>query len=230
MDNRLQRRSQSGFALFFALVFLLMMTLVAVTAMRGTALELNMANNVANYEIAFETAESGRLAFSKITPDLARCKFRWPLGIRVGGSPVGSCVPGLCGIGDPDDPLGSYAANFPVEPRISIDNLANTYISNKPGENVDVPSTFVDEYEFNMASGTDADIAVVSLGSFREAAGDASTGRGYEKPEDSSSYYFEFASESDRGGAVAQTASHFRLLNRDAKADCQTNLSFGAAL
>ncbi|MFO1495244.1 MAG: pilus assembly PilX N-terminal domain-containing protein [Lysobacterales bacterium] len=56
----------------FGLIFLLI-TLVAVTAMRGTSLELNMAANTANHEEAFG-AESGRMAFVRVIRDVA-CNF-----------------------------------------------------------------------------------------------------------------------------------------------------------
>lgn len=216
---------QSGFALFFALVFLLMMTLVAVTAMRGTALELSMANNVANYEVAFEAAESGRQAFVRPLPDMARCEFKWSQGIPISGGGGGSCVPGQCQTGGGGE-VGASNVNFPIEPGASIDSHSNLYINNRPGELVDDPTTYVDEYKF-VAGGITTDVAVFSLGAYRDSGGDASTGRGYEKPEDASSNYFEFVSRAERGGTIAQSATHYRLLNRDTKGDCLTDVTFG---
>lgn len=54
------RHTQRGIALFVGLVFLVVLSLVAVVAMRGTMLELRMVNNVAAHERAFEVSESLR--------------------------------------------------------------------------------------------------------------------------------------------------------------------------
>ncbi|TBR39755.1 MULTISPECIES: PilX N-terminal domain-containing pilus assembly protein [Dyella] len=54
------RSAQQGIALFVGLVFLVVLSLVAVVAMRGTLLELRMVNNVAAHERAFEVSESLR--------------------------------------------------------------------------------------------------------------------------------------------------------------------------
>lgn len=53
-------RTQQGIALFVGLVFLVVLSVVAVVAMRGTLLELRMVNNVAAHERAFEVSESLR--------------------------------------------------------------------------------------------------------------------------------------------------------------------------
>lgn len=51
---------QRGIALFVGMVFLVILSLVAVVAMRGTLLEMRMVNNVAAHERAFEVSESLR--------------------------------------------------------------------------------------------------------------------------------------------------------------------------
>jgi hypothetical protein len=53
-------RRQQGIALFVGMAFLVILSLVAVVAMRGTLLEMRMVNNVAAHERAFETSESLR--------------------------------------------------------------------------------------------------------------------------------------------------------------------------
>lgn len=57
-------RRQRGAALFVGLVFLVVLSVVAVIAMQGTLLEMRMVNNVASRERAFETSESMRTALT----------------------------------------------------------------------------------------------------------------------------------------------------------------------
>lgn len=54
------RSRQRGVALFVGLVFLVVLSLVAVIAMRGTLMEMHLVNNVASHEQAFETSEALR--------------------------------------------------------------------------------------------------------------------------------------------------------------------------
>ena len=48
---------QRGIALFIGLIFLVVLSLVAVMAMQGTLLEMRMVTNAARHEQAFETSE-----------------------------------------------------------------------------------------------------------------------------------------------------------------------------
>lgn len=52
---------QRGSTLFVGLMFLLVLSLVAIVSMRGTTLELKMATNQSQHQTAFELAESMRL-------------------------------------------------------------------------------------------------------------------------------------------------------------------------
>lgn len=54
------RSRQQGVALFVGLIFLVVLSLLAVIAMRGTLMEMHMATNVARHEQAFETSETLR--------------------------------------------------------------------------------------------------------------------------------------------------------------------------
>ncbi|MBP1472871.1 hypothetical protein J7I44_01060 [Frateuria sp. MAH-13] len=54
------RSRQRGIALFVGLVFLVVLSLVAVIAMRGTLMEMRLVTNVANHQRAFETSETLR--------------------------------------------------------------------------------------------------------------------------------------------------------------------------
>lgn len=51
---------QRGVALFVGLVFLVVLSLVAVIAMRGTLMEMRLVTNVASHERAFEVSETLR--------------------------------------------------------------------------------------------------------------------------------------------------------------------------
>jgi PilX N-terminal len=60
MNMPTTRSRQRGIALFVGLVFLVMLSLVAVIAMRGTLMEMRLVTNVARHEQAFETSETLR--------------------------------------------------------------------------------------------------------------------------------------------------------------------------
>jgi hypothetical protein len=53
-------RAQRGVALFVGLIFLLVLSIIAVMAMRGTLTEMKMVTNVARHEAAFEASEALR--------------------------------------------------------------------------------------------------------------------------------------------------------------------------
>ena len=60
-------RHQKGATLFVGLMFLLVLTLVALVSMQGTTLELKMATNQAQRQSAFELSENMRLMTGAIT-------------------------------------------------------------------------------------------------------------------------------------------------------------------
>ncbi len=53
--------AQQGVALVLALVFLLLLTLIGITALGTSSLEEKMANNVKDKNLAFQAAESATL-------------------------------------------------------------------------------------------------------------------------------------------------------------------------
>ncbi len=54
----MNRRHQSGAALVIALVFLLLMTMLSTSTMRGATMQERMAGNTRDYNIGFQAAES----------------------------------------------------------------------------------------------------------------------------------------------------------------------------
>lgn len=61
-NHRLHRASQKGVALVMSMVFLLILTLIGVTAMNTSALEERMAGNMVDKNYALQAAESALLA------------------------------------------------------------------------------------------------------------------------------------------------------------------------
>jgi type IV pilus assembly PilX-like protein len=70
-------RRQRGVALFIGLVFLIVLSLVAVIAMQSTLLEMRMSTNVARHEEAFQVSETTR---SLVGPFIDQSMFNsgWP--------------------------------------------------------------------------------------------------------------------------------------------------------
>lgn len=60
MSTRFISSRQRGIALFVGMVFLVVLSIVAVIAMRGTLVEMRMVTNAARHETAFEASEALR--------------------------------------------------------------------------------------------------------------------------------------------------------------------------
>ena len=60
MNMSMTRSRQRGIALFVGLVFLVVLSLVAVIAMRGTLMEMRLVTNAARHQQAFEASETLR--------------------------------------------------------------------------------------------------------------------------------------------------------------------------
>jgi Tfp pilus assembly protein PilX len=56
----LTRQRQRGAALFMGMVLLLVLTVVALVAMRGTLLDMRLTSSTAQHELAFESSEAAR--------------------------------------------------------------------------------------------------------------------------------------------------------------------------
>ncbi len=86
-NNRTFARQLGGMALMLAMVFLLLLTLLAGKAMRGTALAFRLAGNEASREQAQQYAEA-------IIAELAAAPANFPLAMGVGEV---LCEPSLAG-------------------------------------------------------------------------------------------------------------------------------------
>lgn len=57
-EIRIARRREEGVVLFISLIFLLVMTMIGVTAMSGAGMQERMAGNLRDKELSFEAAEA----------------------------------------------------------------------------------------------------------------------------------------------------------------------------
>lgn len=73
------RRGQRGIALFVGLIFLVLLTVVALVVMRGTMLEMHLTTATARHEQAFEASEATRVIPEAIINDHVFNRG-WPKG------------------------------------------------------------------------------------------------------------------------------------------------------
>jgi hypothetical protein len=79
-------KAQRGAALLVGLIFLVVLSLVAVLAMKGTLMEMRMINNVSAHEQAFEFSETVRMTVVKLFNENATSSG-WPITL-MGGDKV----------------------------------------------------------------------------------------------------------------------------------------------
>lgn len=96
-----------GYALVTSLVFLVVLTLVAITAMQGSTVELKMGRNEALRAEAFEASDSPRQVVSRLV-DVHTFARGWPesAGGSVPDSDFAYELPAGLTISDPDDSGG----------------------------------------------------------------------------------------------------------------------------
>ena len=91
------RAAQQGFALIVALVLLLVMTMVAVVAMRSTTLDLKMTTNTALNRRAFQASEGMRMLIGPILDAHTYHQGKWPKELDK-NSPIDNTVYGVPGL------------------------------------------------------------------------------------------------------------------------------------
>lgn len=230
------KHTQSGFALFMGLIFLLMITLVAVTAMRGTSLELSMANNTANHEEAFEGAESGRMATVRILRDHIACSYAWSTGTPFTGGGT-SCRP-TCENGGGGSAGGSTTAgvNYPWEPRLLVDDMVNSALDKRqPSELANDPSTYVNRFtaRFGPANAGTVHVGTYEVDTVIDRGSGSLQMNAYEGASGSSAQgggakYIDVVAEGESSQARANAAGHYRLLLREAgPGSCLTDATYG---
>lgn len=225
------KRQEAGFALFMGLIFLLMITLVAVTAMRGTSLELAMANNTALYEESFQAAEASRTSLVRSILPMLSCK-RWPAGARLTSGGGSACAVADCSRGG--GPLGNQA-NYTWEQRLTIDDTSiflNTPIAS---QQLNDPRTYVARFSFKYGANMDSlsQVGAAQLPISIPPGSGAAQQLGYEGlggggARYNGDMYFDIVARSTNQSARANVAGHFRAATRDIHPDnCDTDLSFG---
>ncbi|HEX7816256.1 pilus assembly PilX family protein [Dyella sp.] len=118
----MNRRGQRGIALFIGLTFLIVLSVVAVIAMRGTLTEMHMVNNVAVHEQLFEVSESLRDVTVSLFDDHTFNRG-WPSTMTGGTQPQAnySTYP-ICGV----KPIGSNGVSCDMLKAVSIRQDAAT--------------------------------------------------------------------------------------------------------
>jgi type IV pilus assembly protein PilX len=148
-------RHQRGMSMLVALIFLVVLTLIALTAMRVTGLEERMAGNTRDRALAFQAAEMALRTGEEILKaatvpafDGAGCYYPMqPAGTMlretVDWAGAGSCQ--VAYNSDPDDdtsPLVSVISGVNASPRFIIEELAPLPTSASGGSVKESPTLF----------------------------------------------------------------------------------------
>lgn len=106
-------KQQNGYVLVTALVFLLVLSLVAITAMRSTSLELRMSANAAYKTRALSASESVRTQTNDLI-DAHVYHRGWPVSIGgvVPNNTFATAIPTGLSVKDKDVPLDGVPDNF----------------------------------------------------------------------------------------------------------------------
>ncbi len=92
---------QTGAALFTGLIFLVVLTLISLSAIKATSLEERMSGNVRDQDVAFEAAEAGMRD---------ALKYIAATGLSPASAFAAGCSAGLC-LNDPATPVWTTLTN-----------------------------------------------------------------------------------------------------------------------
>lgn len=228
LGGNLAPARQQGIALFVGIVFLVILSLVAVVAMRGTLLEMRMVNNVAAHERAFEVSESLR-AIPLALFDDHTFNRGWPTA-EMGGSVPDTHFGTFPRCGSDSTSLGSSGISCAVlkdvKVRSATDGLLNLYeVRFATGEKAYDPSTWMENAEDvtiavcndsgDCSGGGHARIWIRPDGTTLASGSGAAQAAGYRGEGNSSasggsSMFFEVLSEGSANSAKAVTLSQYR--------------------
>jgi len=105
--------AQKGAVLILALVMLTVLTIIGASSMSRSSLELKLASNAQQHNVAFQAAQS-RLAFATSNSTLNPIKFLMPINFDANPSTwaTQTCNPPAC----PGDTNGKWAATATIVP------------------------------------------------------------------------------------------------------------------
>jgi Tfp pilus assembly protein PilX len=220
------RAKQRGATLFVGLMFLLVLTLVALISMQGTTLEVKMATNQTQQKAAFQLAESMRLMTGEITSqntlnrgmtNFTGNSLAWANTSgtgTVGGQPGGgaTCSSGALSATQQlyqNDATSTYSQTWHTIAGVFQGNIPTTTTTNIAGN----PDKLLADCT-GTATGTSAWASVYAIGTRgtpgtgtaqnESATGVGASGGGATK-------WFEIRSQGQvGGGAVAITAAEYR--------------------
>jgi len=118
---------QTGVALITAMIFLVVLTLLATAGMRGTLLEERMAANSRNRDLAFEAAEAAlREGILKVQNGTIT-----PTSGFTSACPGGLCLPSTTGI-DNATAVFPFGQTTPSASAKTYSGTALSYVANQP--------------------------------------------------------------------------------------------------
>jgi len=120
-----QPSTQKGAVLILALVMLTVLTIIGASSMSRSSLELKLASNAQQHNVAFQAAQS-RLAFATSNDPLNRVNFLIPINFEANPSTwtIQTCDP--VNDGCPDDTNGKWAATATITPLDCGKGLGNS--------------------------------------------------------------------------------------------------------
>ena len=205
MNSTTTRRTQHGYVLITSLIFLTVLTLVAVVSSQSTSFEYQMSSNLVLKERAFQSSETGRTGLGSVM-DAHVFERDWDSAISM---PAGLTVL---------DKDSSGASDM-------------LFINNEAGEDLYNDSTLVSDADYKIDGNGDGDFddggdvnaTVVAYKTRSVAAKGAGTAMvaGYEGigkgvAGGGFNVYFELRSRGQSSlGAQAQTASEYRVVVRN---------------